>query len=109
MQDLLTRITALKRPRLLMRAARSGQKDYCGVNDLCRILQVTEPPKTTAAMIRLLDLENNLNHHRTSGTPGYTYARHIDVLIALLCECETYLNSQHAKMGALRSETRPVS
>ena len=109
MQDLLTRITALKRPRLLMNAARFGQKDYCRVKDLCRILQITDPPNTTAAVIRLLDLENNLNHHRTGGTPSYTYARHIDVLIALLSECESYLNSHHAKMGALQSEVRPVS
>lgn len=86
MQDALSRLSSLRRPRLLVRAARIGATTYIRDKSLHRLLGYGTLPKPSAAILKLLDIEFMLNARRLSGDAGYTMARHIDVLIALMGE-----------------------
>lgn len=86
MQDLLTMISSLRRPGLLIRAARFGVEDYDRNRHLPRLLRATEPPRPGVAVIKLLELEASLEDRRSAKAADYSIARHLDVLIALLGE-----------------------
>ena len=84
MSDFRALLNDLRRPRLLMRAARFGVVDYRRDRDLKRLIEVAASPETTVT--RLLTEEGKMEENRRSGDAGYSIARHIDVLIALLAE-----------------------
>lgn len=86
MQDAVTRVSLLRRPRILSRAARLGAANYCRQRDLRRILGYGGLPKPAAAVMRLLEMESALNTARKAGEAGYSMIRHVDVLIALAGE-----------------------
>ena len=86
MQDIQTMLRALRRPALLIRAARFGQGGYQRSRDLRRILRRAEPPAPGAAAMALLEREAALEDARRAGAPGYTFAAHIEVLTALMGE-----------------------
>lgn len=84
MSDIRTILSQLRRPRLLMRAARFGLGDYRRERDLRRLVgPVTSPEK---AVTRLMDEEERLEAYRIEGRADYSLARHIEVLIALMAE-----------------------
>ncbi len=74
----------LRRPRLLIRAARFGMSDYRRERDLRRLIGRSAPPED--AFRDLLSAEGRLEEHRLSGDANYSVARHIEVLIALVAE-----------------------
>lgn len=84
-------ISQIRRPRLLLRAARIGTLDYRREAELRHVLSLPAPPPPGPATVRaLLDLEE---HHETlrtrhSNTPGEPWraVQHLRVLIALLAE-----------------------
>ena len=84
LSDLRTLIDNLKRPRLLIRAARFGLSDYRRERDLRRLIDAAAPPET--ALKRLLSVEDDLEQTRRAGDASYSIARHIEVLIALMAE-----------------------
>lgn len=86
MQDVFSRVTMLRRPRILSRAARLGAGSYCRQRDLRRVLGYGNLPKPAAAVMRLLEMESALNAARKAGEAGYSMIRHVDVLIALAGE-----------------------
>lgn len=86
MTQFLDRLRTLRRPRLLIRAARHGAVEYSRTRDLRRILHADPLPGPARSVPRLMDLEAELELQRTSGIAGYSPARHIDVLIALMGE-----------------------
>ncbi|KIC11284.1 hypothetical protein RA19_08035 [Leisingera sp. ANG-M1] len=88
MQDVFTRLTALRRPRILARAARLGAQNYCRQRDLRRVLGFGALPRPGAAAMRLLEIESALNEARKTGEAGYSLIRHVDVLIALAGEAD---------------------
>jgi len=88
MQDLLSRLKNLHRPRLLVRTARIGASSYSRDRDLRRIFGYAKPPRSAAAILRLLDYEHELNQQRLGGDAGYTITRHVELLIALVAEAE---------------------
>ncbi|MDE4174517.1 DUF6477 family protein [Phaeobacter sp. PT47_59] len=96
MQDVLSRLAALRRPRLLVRTARIGASTYARSQSLHRLLGYGSLPNSTAAILKLLDLEYDLNDRRLSGDAAYTMARHIDVLIALMGEANLLRHSKAA-------------
>ncbi|MBY6065507.1 hypothetical protein KUW17_02060 [Leisingera aquaemixtae] len=100
MQDVFTRLTLLRRPRILARAARLGARNYCRQRDLRRILGYGEVPKPAAAVMRLLELEDGLNTARRDGEAGYSLIRHVDVLIALAGEAGFLRARPNAKTAA---------
>ncbi|MBD3787785.1 MAG: hypothetical protein IE922_12630 [Sphingomonadales bacterium] len=80
------RLGALRRPRLLIRAARFGQVDYSRNRDLRRLLQLPTAPGPEAALQALLLAEEDLETARRQGMAGYNLIRHIEVLIAMMAE-----------------------
>lgn len=86
MTDIATRLAALRRPKLLIRAARFGLADYERGRDLKRLMHLPEPPSPRVAVDRLVEREAELEDIRQHGGAGYSPARHVEVLIALIAE-----------------------
>ena len=86
MTDFRTLLAEIRRPRLLMRAARLGLCDYRRERDLRRLVDGTASPEVTVP--RLIEVEEKLEATRVAGDASYSVARHIDVLIALLAEAQ---------------------
>ena len=81
--DLTRHLSLLKRPRLLVGAARKGLSHYRRDRDLNRL--VGNGP---GAQTRLLAKEEALEETRSLGQAGYSAALHITVLTALLAEAQ---------------------
>lgn len=94
MQDVLSILNALHRPRLLIRAARAGALDYNRKRHLQRLLGYGPLPRTVAALMRLIDLERGMNDSRKDGDAGYSLPRHLDVLIAIMGEAHLMRTTQ---------------
>ena len=84
MTDFRALLADLRRPKLLIRAARCGLTDYRRERDLKRLLH--GQPSPDRALPRLLNEEETLEATRQSGDVGYSVGRHIEVLIALMGE-----------------------
>ncbi len=76
----------MRRPRLLVRAARAGLAGWNRRRDLRRLLKCDETPLTGAALIRLRAEEELLDGIRREGRADYDVHRHIMLLIAILAE-----------------------
>ena len=86
MQDIHTRLAALQRPRLMMRAARIGARDYRRLAHLPRLLGYGVLPRHTEALLRLLDMEAEQENLRAAADAGHSLMRQIDLLIAIVGE-----------------------
>ena len=86
MEDVLTLMSHLNRPRLLVRAARMGAQDYRREIHLPRLLGDARLPRSGAAILLLSEQESELNAKRVSDDASYSLQRHIDVLIAMVAE-----------------------
>ncbi|WP_348638967.1 DUF6477 family protein [Thioclava sp. DLFJ4-1] len=84
--DPVTAVAKLRRPRLLIRAARHGLSDYSRKRDLKRVMRMSELPRPGAALRALIAEEAALDQARRAGEATYSVARHIELLIALLAE-----------------------
>ena len=84
MTDFRALLADLRRPRLLIRAARCGVGDYRRDRDLRRLIDGTMSPDR--ALPRLMREEKQLEEIRLSGDAEYSVSRHIEVLIAMLGE-----------------------
>lgn len=88
MQDLLTRLAQMRRPRLLIRTARIAAQDYRRETRLPRLLGYGVLPRTGAALIKLMELETTLNAQRLSGDAAYSVTTHVEVLTAVMGESQ---------------------
>lgn len=86
MQDILSMIAALNRPRLLVQAARFGVDGYSRTAHLPRLLGSLALPRSGAAILRLIEIEADLNARRMTQAADYSVARHVEVLIAIMGE-----------------------
>ena len=86
MTDCRTMLETLRRPRLLMRAARFGLGEYRRERDLR--LYVADLASAEATVSSLISVEAKLEATRIAGDAAYSVARHIEVLIALLAEAQ---------------------
>jgi len=84
MSDFRIILANLRRPRLLMHAARFGLGDYRRERDLRRLVTCGPSPEDTVPS--LMSVEEELEATRLAGDLSYSVARHIEVLIALLAE-----------------------
>ncbi|MEP1198727.1 DUF6477 family protein [Tateyamaria sp.] len=94
MQDILSMLNALHRPRLLIRAARIGAEDYRRAAHLPRLLGYGQLPRHGNALMRLMEIEGELNALRLGEDSSYSLLRHIDVLIAIVGEGRTLRAAQ---------------
>jgi hypothetical protein len=86
MTDLMTLVTGLRRPRLLVRAARAGLADYNRARDLGRVMRAAGAPAPDRALRVLLAEEERVEAIRQAGDASYSFARHIELLIAMMAE-----------------------
>lgn len=86
MQDLFSQLAALRRPRILMRAARIGADDYRRDVHLPRLLGSSAPKRHGPAVIQLMEIEATLNDQRLNEGSGYNMLSHVEVMIALVGE-----------------------
>lgn len=100
MQDLFGMLGALKRPPLLVRAARFGVHDYDRNTILPRLLRVPSPPRTGPALMRLLEMEEQMEERRKARGADYSVARHVELVIAIMGE---------ARLLKAASRPEPVS
>ncbi len=96
MQDILSMLNALHRPRLLMRAARIGAEDYRRAAHLPRLLGYGNLPRHGVALLRLMEIEATLNAQRLEDDSAYSLLRHVDVLIAIVGEARILRATQAA-------------
>jgi uncharacterized protein DUF6477 len=99
MQDVMSRLKTLHRPRLLVRTARIGAAAYSQQRDLHRILGVGADRKPAATTLRLLELEQEVNLQRLTGDAGYILTRHIEILIALMGEANILAGSLKTQLS----------
>jgi hypothetical protein len=86
MSDFYSLLTGLRRPRLLVRAARHGLEEYRRDRDLRRLLGGPGLPAPIDALPVLMDEEARLEDIRGTGDAAYSLVRHIEVLIAVMAE-----------------------
>lgn len=88
MHSPMTRLAALSRPRLLVRAARFGITELNRERTLRRILRGERVPAPGQAFEQLYAREAEMNDLRRVGEAGYSPARHIELLAALIHEAQ---------------------
>jgi Family of unknown function (DUF6477) len=86
MNDPVKLLAALRRPSLLIRAARFGLSDYRRERDLRRLTQSSNLPTPSRALGLLISEEGRMEETRQTGDATYSAARHIELLIALMAE-----------------------
>ncbi|MCJ7873811.1 MULTISPECIES: DUF6477 family protein [Roseobacteraceae] len=86
MQDALSLLSQLRRPRLLIRAARAGLIDYRRDLHLQRAMGGSTPRRSGPALIKLLEMEHELNDARVERSASYDVARHVEIMIAMMGE-----------------------
>lgn len=86
MTDFLGVLNTLRRPRLLIRAARFGLKDYNRDRDLRRLVHTEELPTPSNAIPTLIAEESRLETNRRARDAAYSPARHVELLVALIAE-----------------------
>ena len=79
-------LNALRRPRLLIRAARHGVAEYNRTRDLRRVIRAEGSVSPARAVSRLMALEAEQEATRQAGDASYSVARHVEILIALMAE-----------------------
>ncbi|WP_121631534.1 DUF6477 family protein [Tropicibacter alexandrii] len=86
MKDLLGLLNDLRRPRLLIRAARAGVEDYDRDMHLPRILGGGAMLRPGPALIKLMELEAEFDEARRREDATYTVRRHVELLVAMMGE-----------------------
>ena len=94
MLDVISMIQAVRRPPLLMRAARIGAEEYRRDSHLPRLLGYGVLPKHGQALLKLMEMEATVNELRLSGNASYNLVKHVDLLIAMLGEARVLRASQ---------------
>lgn len=88
--ELKETIAMLRRPRLLVRAARCGQDGYQRERDLKRLVDPRLGAGSEATLRALVALEARLENDRSEGTASYSFAQHVEALIALMAESRAW-------------------
>lgn len=88
MTDIFTMLNNLRRPRLLIQAARSGCEDYNRQPHLHRLLGPRTLPRSAEALLLLMEIEEEQNQLRIDGSTSYSLIQHVDLLIAMMGEAQ---------------------
>lgn len=86
MQDIHALLSNLKRPKLLVRAARFGITEYDRTRDLRRIAGVGDSATSHSILSRLVELEEQAEETRLRRDGTYSVKKHVEVLVALMAE-----------------------
>lgn len=88
MNSHIAHLAGLKRPNLLVRAARIGVKDFNRERSLRRIFEGDGFPGPGQAFDKLLELEASTDRARREGGAIYSPACHVELLTALINEAQ---------------------
>ena len=80
------KLATLRRPRLLIRAARHGVHEYNRERTLDRLIDPKESDTNESVLNALLIAEADIEANRRQGSATYSIAEHIEVLVALMGE-----------------------
>ncbi len=94
MKDVLNILTTLRRPRILIRAARIGAAEYRRDAHLRRHLGYGPLPRSGPALMGLVEMEAALEDQRRDSSASYSATRHVDVLIAMMGEARILRSTQ---------------
>jgi len=86
MTDTAALLAGIRRPTLLIRAARFGIAEYRRERDLKRLLRRDRVASPARNLDQLMSEEARLEEDRRSGDAAYSVARHIEMLVALIAE-----------------------
>jgi hypothetical protein len=100
MEDVLTMLSRLKRPTLLIRTARHGLQDYNRIVHLRRLLKTEALPGPGQAIVRLMKLEAVVDQLRVAKRAEYSVARHIEMIVAMMCEARILKTSNASRERA---------
>ncbi|MRU14157.1 hypothetical protein FDP25_01820 [Roseovarius sp. A21] len=95
MKDVLATIHAVRRPGLLIRAARIGAAQYRRTNHLIRLIGAMPPASSGAALDQLIELEAEIDSQRKNEQAEYSPARHVEILIAMMGEARLFREARH--------------
>lgn len=84
MRDTFAILETIRRPRLLMQAARHSLAAYQRKRDLQRLIGTEATP--LMAVTRLISEEERVEKTRLAGEADYSASRHIELLAALIAE-----------------------
>jgi hypothetical protein len=90
MQDIQSQIRQLKRPGLLVQAARFGLDGFRRSRDMARLLPDAAHVSCGAALMALLEAERQENDARTAHSAHYALIRHIQLLTAIMAEARDF-------------------
>ncbi|PRY26292.1 hypothetical protein CLV78_101387 [Aliiruegeria haliotis] len=96
MTDFIQALGALRRPRLLIRAARHGIGEYNHSRDFKRVMRSDSTPAPERAVRKLMDAEAELDRRRREGDASYSPSRHVEIMIALMAEARSLLRGPMA-------------
>ena len=95
MLDPLSLLSKLKRPAIIVKAARTGAAGYVRERDLSRVSDAPKLPGGRQAILMLLEKEEEMNQAR--GTHQYNVTKHVEIMIALLGEALLIKNASPNK------------
>lgn len=90
MLDIHSLVSRINRPALLVRTARFALDDYRRTTHLPRLLKTVSAPRSGEAILRLIEIEAEMEARRKENRAEYSFAQHVDILIALMGEARLY-------------------
>lgn len=96
MTTLTSKLTELRRPRLLIRAARYGVAEYDRTSSLHRLIDAEHRQDENTILTALLSAEAESEKQRRDGHATYSVTRHIDLLVALMGEARRHASFDRA-------------
>lgn len=94
MFNIIDLLENLRRPKILVRAAKLGLQEYNRETHLKKITRSPVTGSSNAIIDRLLVQENTLEDARRKGDASYNVQHHIRVLTAVLAEARLLLKRQ---------------
>ncbi|QOL79952.1 DUF6477 family protein [Pseudooceanicola spongiae] len=88
MQDIQTMMAQLRRPGLLIRAARIAAEGYRREAHLAALLGASVLPRHGAAVMKLWEREAELDGLRRNRSSMYVPSAHVEVLSAMIAEAQ---------------------
>lgn len=89
MTKAIATLSNIKRPKLIIRAARSGTSQYQRSRFIKQYPSLSPKHSSETFLNRLLIEENEINQSRHNDDPAYNVRKHIAVLTAILAEANS--------------------
>ena len=100
MSEFHSKLSTIKRPKILIKAAKIASRTYLRSRDLSGVLGYSHPTTDRSIRQQLFDLESSINQKRRLEDASYDLKTHVQVLSALLAEVTVEPQSDdHTKLS----------